>query len=105
MPFVLPFPPCDPLAMPTARYAECMTIQIAIRLPDELVRGVDRLVERGRFASRTDAVRAALERLVTEAHQTELDEAIVAGYRRLPDAAAEPWVEAAARAMVQEEPW
>jgi Arc/MetJ-type ribon-helix-helix transcriptional regulator len=82
-----------------------MTIQIAIRLPDGLVTGIDRLVEGGRFGSRTDVVRTAVERLLAEAREAELDQAIAAGYGSMPDAPAEPWVEAAARALVQDEPW
>lgn len=82
-----------------------MTIQIAVRLPDELVIGVDRMVEGGRFGSRTEAVRAALERLVADAREAELDDAIVAGYRAVPDAVSDPWVEASTRAMIADEPW
>jgi Arc/MetJ-type ribon-helix-helix transcriptional regulator len=83
-----------------------MTIQIAVRLPDELVNELDRMVEGGRFGSRTDAVRIALERLVDETREVELDEAIVAGYLRVPDDGEfTAMAEAAARAMVQEEPW
>ncbi len=82
-----------------------MTIQIAVRLPSELVAGIDRLVEGGRFENRTDAVRAAVERLLADSHEAELDQAIAAGYSTHPDASVEPWVEAAARALVEEEPW
>jgi Arc/MetJ-type ribon-helix-helix transcriptional regulator len=83
-----------------------MTIQIAVRLPQELVEEVDRLVERGRHANRTDAVRVALERLVARAREAELDEAIVAGYRATPDDhELDAWAAAELRAMVEEEPW
>jgi Arc/MetJ-type ribon-helix-helix transcriptional regulator len=101
----LAFPSQTPAQPELAWYANCMTIQIAIRLPDEMVTGIDRLVEDGRFANRTEAVRIAVERLLADARQTDLDRAIVAGYRALPDGPAEPWVEAAARALVEEEPW
>jgi Arc/MetJ-type ribon-helix-helix transcriptional regulator len=90
---------------PAVRYADCMTIQIAVRLPDQLVLGLDRMVERGRFPNRTDAIRAAVERLVVEDREAELDEAIVAGYRAMPDEENDPWVEASLRAMIEEEPW
>ncbi|HEY4027004.1 MAG TPA: ribbon-helix-helix domain-containing protein [Candidatus Dormibacteraeota bacterium] len=82
-----------------------MTVQIAVRLPDELIADLDRIVEGGRFANRTDAVRSALERLLDDAREAELDDAIVAGYRRVPDEEPEPWVEAATRALVVDEPW
>jgi Arc/MetJ-type ribon-helix-helix transcriptional regulator len=83
-----------------------MTVQIAVRLPPELVEGIDRLVERGRFANRTDAVRVALERLVVGAREAELDAAIVAAYRAAPDDhELDAWADASLRAMVEEEPW
>jgi Arc/MetJ-type ribon-helix-helix transcriptional regulator len=82
-----------------------MTVQIAIRLPDQLVSGMDELVAGGRFANRTDVVRIALERLLADAREAQLDQAIAAGYRAHPDAPAEAWVEAAATALVREEPW
>ena len=96
-----------PLEQPAGGwYANRMTIQIAIRLPSELVESVDRLVERGRHANRTDAVRVALERLLFSAREEELDEAIVAGYRAVPDdSELDAWAEASLRAMVVEEPW
>jgi len=51
------------------------------------------------------AIRAAVDRLVADDREAELDEAIVAGYRAVPDEENDPWVEAATRAMVQDEPW
>lgn len=83
-----------------------MTIQIAVRLPDELVKELDNMIGRGRFASRTDAVRTALEQLLADAREAELDDAIVAGYRAVPDEDEfDGMAEAAARALVEEEPW
>jgi Arc/MetJ-type ribon-helix-helix transcriptional regulator len=82
-----------------------MTIQIAVRLPDDLVDGVDRMVRRGRFENRTEAVRMALERLVAQDREAQLDEAIVAGYRAQPDDEPDAWAAAALRALVAEEPW
>jgi len=105
MTLALPLPPPADHMLPV-RYADRMTIQIAIRLPPDLVEGVDRLVERGRYANRTDAVRVALERLVAGAREAELDEAIVAGYRAAPDDHEhDAWAEAELRALVEEEPW
>ena len=82
-----------------------MTTQLAFRLSDRLLAGVDRLVETGRFSSRTEVVRVALERLLEQTSRSELDAAIVAGYRRVPDEPPDPWVDAATRALVAEEPW
>ncbi len=50
-----------------------MTIQIAIRLPDELVGELDRLVEQGAFDSRSQAVRSGLEAIVTARRRRELN--------------------------------
>jgi Arc/MetJ-type ribon-helix-helix transcriptional regulator len=105
-------PPLDQAARPdgdrlrdACRYAVCMTIQIALRLPTRLVADVDRLVAAGRFASRTDVIRRALERFLAVAGEAELDRAIVEGYRRLPDSAPDAWVDTATRAMVSDERW
>lgn len=43
-------------------YAHGMTTQIAVRLPDEMVRFLDRSVASGKAASRAALVAAALER-------------------------------------------
>jgi len=82
-----------------------MTTQLAFRIPNELLAEVDRLVSAGDYGSRTDVVKAALQRLLAAARERELDAAIVAGYQRVPDAEADPWVDAATRALVAEEPW
>lgn len=86
-------------------YAKRMTAQLAIRLPDEVVESMDRLVDRRRFANRTEIVRVAVERLLAEVRERELDEAIVAGYRRVPDTTPDAWIDAATRELVAEEPW
>jgi Arc/MetJ-type ribon-helix-helix transcriptional regulator len=39
-----------------------MSIQIAVRLPDDMVRFVDQLVERGRDSSRAAVIARALDR-------------------------------------------
>lgn len=44
----------------TQWYADCMTTQIAVRLPDELVSRLDALVP-GTHDSRSDAVRRSIE--------------------------------------------
>jgi putative addiction module CopG family antidote len=82
-----------------------MTIQMAVRLPDEMVKQIDQLVDDGRYESRAEAVRAALHRLLEDLREQQLDAAIVAGYQRLPDAPADAWVAASTEALVKEEPW
>jgi Arc/MetJ-type ribon-helix-helix transcriptional regulator len=82
-----------------------MTTQLAFRLSDRLVTGIDRLVETGKFTSRTEVVRVALEQLLERTRRSELDAAIVGGYRRVPDEPTDPWVDAATRALVAEEAW
>lgn len=82
-----------------------MTTQLAVRLPTGMVQQIDALVASGDYATRADLVRAALDRLIAEAQRREVDAAIVAGYEARPDEAPDAWLQAAARAMVAEEPW
>lgn len=50
-------PDCIP-----SRYRRIVTTQIAVRLPDELVRFIDQLVAEGRAPSRASVVSRALDR-------------------------------------------
>lgn len=68
-----------------------MQTQIAVRLPDELLTRVDALVANGLAASRADAVRTALERLVMVAESRRTGEAIVAGYAARPVGEPDDW--------------
>lgn len=83
-----------------------MSEQIAVRLTPALLAAVDEMVARGSFASRAAAIRAGTQALVDESFQRSLDDAIVAGYQRVPPTEEE---EAAALASVRqailEEPW
>ena len=83
-----------------------MSQQIAIRIPDSLASGLDILVSSGRFETKADAVRTALEALIDAERRAEVGRQIVEGYRRLPqedvDVAAAS--QAAARS-IDEEPW
>ncbi len=47
-----------------------MTVQIAVKLPDMLASELDRLVERGDFANRSQALREGLETILA-AHERE----------------------------------
>lgn len=55
-----------------------MSVQIAVRLADEDLRRLDDAVARGTFASRAEAVRAGLSRVLREEREAHIEEA----YRR-----------------------
>jgi Arc/MetJ-type ribon-helix-helix transcriptional regulator len=55
-----------------------MSVQIAVRLPEEELRRLDAAIARGAFPSRAAAVRSGLERLLREEREREIAEA----YRR-----------------------
>ncbi|MCY3924564.1 MAG: ribbon-helix-helix domain-containing protein [bacterium] len=81
-------------------------MQIAVRLDDELVAQVDQLVRSGVVASRSQAVRDGLRSLVDQRRRRAVGEAIVEGYRRLPQTDEETaWSDEATAAMIAEEPW
>jgi Arc/MetJ-type ribon-helix-helix transcriptional regulator len=88
------------------RYTFRMSIQIAIRIPAALAEQLDALVDSGRFASKAEAVRSALEALVDAERRAEVGRRIVEGYQRAPqgDADVAAAHEAAARS-IHEEPW
>jgi Arc/MetJ-type ribon-helix-helix transcriptional regulator len=83
-----------------------MSQQIAIRIPDHLAADLDSLVSSGRFETKADAVRTALEALIDAERRAELGRQIVEGYRRVPQEDAD--VAAAGQAAtrsIDEEPW
>jgi Arc/MetJ-type ribon-helix-helix transcriptional regulator len=83
-----------------------MTIQIAVKLPDEVVDAIDRLVADGRFASRSDAVRRGLDRVVRDAHADRIDQAFADGFRRHPERPEElADAERLAIESIEDEPW
>lgn len=80
--------------------------QIAVKLPDGLLRELDELVARGVFSSRSSAVRRAVEIIVSGQRRDAIEEAYADGYRRVPESESE-LAEArrlAARA-IDDEPW
>lgn len=83
-----------------------MTIQIAVRLEDEAVAMLDRLVADGSFPSRSEAVRTAVEVLVRSRERRRIDEAFAQGFRNRPESDRE-MAEATrlAIASIDEEPW
>ena len=80
--------------------------QIAIRLEHALLAAIDEVVEVGDADSRADVVRTALATYLEQRRQAELDQAIVAGYRRIPSTTSEDAVALASlRSSIEEEPW
>ena len=67
---------------------------------------MDRLVGSGRFRTKADAVRAALEELVEEERRRDVGKQIAEGYRRIPqdDDEVAAATESALRS-IHEEPW
>lgn len=83
-----------------------MPEQFAIRMSEELARSLDELVASGRFATRAEAVRAAIEQLLDTERRRDIGRRIVEGYRAAPqtDAEVATATEAAIRS-IEEEPW
>ncbi|HEX7311881.1 MAG TPA: ribbon-helix-helix domain-containing protein [Gaiellaceae bacterium] len=61
-----------------------MTVQVPVRLTEEDVAALDAIVAEGRFANRSDALRAGLAHVLHEEHEREIDEAYRRGYGRQP---------------------
>jgi Arc/MetJ-type ribon-helix-helix transcriptional regulator len=83
-----------------------MSEQIAVRIPDALADALEDLVAAGRFETKAEAVRAALESLVERERRLRVGELIAEGYRRIPQDQTD--VEAATAAAIrsiEEEPW
>jgi Arc/MetJ-type ribon-helix-helix transcriptional regulator len=83
-----------------------MSIQIAIRIPNTLAEELEALVSSGRFDTKADVVRSALEALVDEERRSDVGRRIVEGYQRVPqdDVEVTSARETAVRS-IDEEPW
>jgi metal-responsive CopG/Arc/MetJ family transcriptional regulator len=80
--------------------------QLVTRLDDALLAEVDRLVKAGVVETRSEAVRVALRELVARRRRAEIGQAIVDEYTAHPQTEAEyGWSDAAAIAMIAQEPW
>ncbi len=80
--------------------------QVVTRLDDKLVADLDDLVAEGFVASRSEGVRVALEKLLDEQRRARIGAEIVAGYERQPQTDEElAGLDAATRALIEEEPW
>ena len=83
-----------------------MTVQIAVKLPNELLAAVDRLVDDDRYANRSEIVRAGLKRIVADAAGHTIDQAFADGVAAHPDT--EDDVQRAttlAIESIEDEPW
>jgi Arc/MetJ-type ribon-helix-helix transcriptional regulator len=83
-----------------------MSEQIAVRIPDELAVSLGELVSEGRFETKAEAIRSALQTLVDQERRRKVGQLIADGYRRIPQD--EDELEAARRAAIrsiEQEPW
>ena len=80
--------------------------QLVTRVEERLLAEIDRLVSEGVVASRSEAVRIALERLIDQHRRRHVGAQIVEAYRRLPQTEDElAGLDDATLALVGEEPW
>lgn len=69
-----------------------MTVQIALRISDDLAAAVDRLCDEDpESPTRSDVLRKAIEVYVGEKRRTATDAAIVEAYTRLPQSTPDEW--------------
>jgi Arc/MetJ-type ribon-helix-helix transcriptional regulator len=66
-----------------------MTVQVPVRLTDSALAALDAAIERGRFANRSEALRAGLEHVLRQERNREIEEAYHRGYGAHPQ---EEWV-------------
>jgi Arc/MetJ-type ribon-helix-helix transcriptional regulator len=71
------------------RYSHGMSTPVQTRLNDEELQALDAAVARGMFASRSDALRAGLARVLREAREQEIAAAYARGYGAKPQ---EEWI-------------
>ena len=80
--------------------------QLVARVDDHLVVAIDAMVDSGVVASRSEAVRLALTRLVDQHARSEIGAKIVKGYTHTPQTEEEiGWADAATARMIADEPW
>jgi Arc/MetJ-type ribon-helix-helix transcriptional regulator len=66
-------------------YADCMSRQIAVRIPDADVEALDQVVASGAYSTRADAARAAIRGLLTNHREAEIAREYARAYARVPD--------------------
>ena len=67
------------------RYADRMSQQIAIRIPDDQLEALDQAIEDGAFESRAHAVREGLRQVLVELREQEIAQEYREAYTRYPD--------------------
>ena len=83
-----------------------MSTQLAIRLPDDLLRDLDWVILRLNYDSRAEAMRDALIKLIDQERRREIGEQIAEGYRRMPQTEEEiSSAYESLRQSIDEEPW
>jgi Arc/MetJ-type ribon-helix-helix transcriptional regulator len=81
-------------------------MKVSARLPDDLVRELDELVEAGAFPDRTAAMAHALRLFVRYRAGQMIDAAYIAAYTALPETDEErSAAEAAGRRAIAEDAW
>jgi metal-responsive CopG/Arc/MetJ family transcriptional regulator len=72
-----------------------MSTQLAIRLPDDLLRDLDWVILRLNYDSRAEAMRDALVKLIDQERRRQIDEQYIEAYTRMPQTEEEmadiPW--------------
>jgi Arc/MetJ-type ribon-helix-helix transcriptional regulator len=80
--------------------------QFVTRVEDRLACEIDKLVASGVVASRSEAVRLGLERLVDRYRREAIARRIVEGYTRRPQTEDDVgWSDEATIEMIRDEPW
>ena len=76
---------------------------LAVRLPEETITGLDRLVAEGWYVTRSAGIKDALDKLLAAFERQRIDQALLAGYTRFPETKAElEWAEHSARERLDE---
>ena len=68
-----------------------MTVQIALKLPEELAARLDALVSAGCFENRTQAIRTGIEAVVAQHERRRIDQALIDGYTAIPPGGLDEW--------------
>ena len=83
-----------------------MSKMITVRMPEDRVARIDALVETESYESRASFIVEAINRLVKEIEEREIDRQIVEGYTRFPPTSEETrWAEISGIESIGEEPW
>jgi Arc/MetJ-type ribon-helix-helix transcriptional regulator len=81
-------------------------VQLVTKVDDATAKALDDLIADGQFSTRSEAVRAGIDRLVDESRRVKTAASILAGYEVIPETADElDRARRATIAMIAEEPW